>query len=47
MRARWVDSELLQAQVGHLGFTATQGSRIRSRLGVVQDPPNLKAATVE
>jgi hypothetical protein len=47
MRARWVDSELLQAQVGRLGFTATQGSRIRSRLGVVQDPPNLKAATVE
>lgn len=47
MRARWVDNELLQAQVGRLGFTATQGSRIRSRLGVVQNPPNLKAATVD
>ena len=41
MRARWVDNELLQAQVGRLGFTATQGSRIRSRLGVVQDASNL------
>ena len=41
MRARWVDNELLQAQVGRLGFTATQGSRIRSRLGVVQNASNL------
>ena len=32
MRARWVDPELLQAKVGRLGFTETQGSRIRSRL---------------
>ena len=33
MSARWVDPELLQAKVGRLGFTETQGSRIRSRLG--------------
>ena len=32
MRARWVDSELLQAKVGRLGFTAAQGRRIRTRL---------------
>jgi hypothetical protein len=32
MRARWVDPELLQAKQGRLGFTATQGRRIRSRL---------------
>ena len=36
MRARWVDPELLQAKLGRLGFTARQGSRIRSHLGVVQ-----------
>jgi len=33
MSARWVDAELLQAKLGRLGFTETQGSRIRSRLG--------------
>jgi len=33
MSARWVDPELLQAKVGRLGFTETQGGRIRSRLG--------------
>ena len=33
MRGRWVDPELLQARLGRLGFTATQGRRIRSRLG--------------
>ena len=33
MRAKWVGPELLQAKVGRLGFTETQGSRIRSRLG--------------
>jgi hypothetical protein len=32
MRARWVDPELLQAKLGRLGFTATQGRRIRTRL---------------
>ena len=37
MRADWVESELLQARLGRLGFTAIQGSRIRSRLGVVPD----------
>jgi hypothetical protein len=47
MRARWVDDELLQARVGRLGFTVMQGSRIRSRLGVMQNPPNRKAAAVE
>jgi hypothetical protein len=41
MRSRWLESELLQAKVGRLGFTATQGRRIRSRLGVVQDASNL------
>lgn len=34
MRAKWVEQELLQARVGRLGFTAMQGRRIRSRLGV-------------
>jgi hypothetical protein len=32
MRARWVDPELLQARLGRLGFSATQGRRIRARL---------------
>ena len=32
MRAKWVDPELLQARTGGLGFTATEGHRIRSRL---------------
>ena len=41
MRAKWVEQELLQARVGRLGFTAMQGRRIRSRLGVVRDSPNL------
>ena len=41
MRARWVDPELLQAKRGRLGFTATQGRRIRSRLGILRDAPNL------
>ena len=36
MRAKWIDPELLQAKLGLLGFTATQGRRIRSRLGVVR-----------
>jgi hypothetical protein len=34
MRADWVESELLQVRLGRLGFTATQGHRIRARLGV-------------
>jgi hypothetical protein len=29
------------SQVSRLGFNATQGRRIRSRLGVERDPPNL------
>jgi len=32
MRARWLDEELLRARTGRLGFTATQGRVIRSRL---------------
>lgn len=39
MRAEWVDGDLLQAKLGRFGFTAKQGRRIRSRLGVVQDLP--------
>ena len=33
MGAKWVKRELLQARTGRLGFTATEGHRIRSRLG--------------
>jgi hypothetical protein len=39
MRAEWVDRDLLDAKRRRLGFTATQGRRIRSRLAVVRDPP--------
>jgi hypothetical protein len=38
MRAKWLDRDLLQATQGRLGFTATQGRRIRIRLGVVGEP---------
>ena len=41
MRAKWVGPELLQARTGRLGFTVTEGDRIRSRLREVRDPPNL------
>ena len=45
MRAKWVERELLQARTGGLGFTATEGHRIRSRLGEVRDLPNLATHT--
>jgi len=45
MRAKWIDPELLQAKLGLLGFTATQGRRIRSRLGA--RPPQVSAPIVE
>jgi hypothetical protein len=37
MRADWVESALLQARLGRLGFSETQGRRIRTRLGLVGD----------
>jgi hypothetical protein len=45
MRAKWIDPELLQAKLGLLSFTATQGRCIRSRLGEVRDLPNLATHT--
>jgi hypothetical protein len=40
MRANWAERELQQARTGGLRFTATEGHRIRSRLGEVRGLPN-------